>query len=72
MKNVTIETSNDGFVCATVFAPPHNDVRVHIYEKAAANKWTLRELSRVRQTLEDVFVSITRVEAPTSKQEEEK
>ena len=72
VKNVTIETSNDGFVCATVFAPPHNDVRVHIYEKAAANKWTLRELSRVRQTLEDVFVSITRVEAPTSKQEEEK
>ena len=49
----------DDFIRATVFAPPRNDVRVHIYEKAAANKWTLRELSRVRQTLEDVFRSLT-------------
>ncbi|OHE79689.1 MAG: ABC transporter [Verrucomicrobia bacterium GWF2_62_7] len=72
VKNVAIEAGNDGFVCATVFAPPRNDVRIHLYEKAAANKWTLRELSRVRQTLEDVFVSITRVEAPATKQEEEK
>ncbi len=72
VKNVAIEASTDGFIRATVYAPPRNDVRVHIYEKAAANKWTLRELSRVRQTLEDVFVSITRVEASAPKQEEEK
>ena len=72
VKNVAIEAGTDGFVSATVFAPPRNDVRIHIYEKAAANNWTLRELSRVRQTLEDVFVSITRVEAPAPKQEEKK
>ena len=72
VKNVVIEASTDDFIRATVYAPPRNDVRVHIYERAAANKWTLRELSRVRQTLEDVFVSITRVEAPATKQEEEK
>jgi ABC-2 type transport system ATP-binding protein len=72
VKNVTFEPGGDDFIRATVFAPPRNDVRVHIYEKAAANKWTLRELSRVRQTLEDVFVSITRVEPSAPKQEEEK
>ena len=72
VKNVAIEAGADGFVNATVYAPPRNDVRVHIFEMAAANHWTLRELSRVRQTLEDVFVSITRVEAPATKQEEEK
>ncbi len=72
VKDVAIEPAADDFIRATVFAPPRNDVRVHIYEKAAAQKWTLRELSRVRQTLEDVFVSITRVEPSAPKQEEEK
>src|SRR5437879_4915702 len=35
------------------------DVREEIYKLAAARKWTLRELSQRRATLEDVFVEIT-------------
>jgi len=35
------------------------DVREEIFRLAAARKWTLRELSQRRATLEDVFVEIT-------------
>jgi gliding motility-associated transport system ATP-binding protein len=35
------------------------DVRADIYQLATARKWTLRELSQRRATLEDVFVEIT-------------
>src|SRR5213079_1062589 len=35
------------------------DIREEIYKLAAARKWTLRELSQRRATLEDVFVEIT-------------
>src|SRR5205085_4944795 len=35
------------------------DVREEMFKLAAARKWTLRELSQQRATLEDVFVEIT-------------
>ena len=35
------------------------DVREEIFRLAAARRWTLRELSLRRATLEDVFVEIT-------------
>jgi ABC-type uncharacterized transport system ATPase subunit len=35
------------------------DVREEIFRLAADRKWTLRELSQRRATLEDVFVEIT-------------
>src|SRR5437588_3332529 len=35
------------------------DVREEVFKLAAARKWTLRELSQRRATLEDVFVEIT-------------
>jgi ABC-2 type transport system ATP-binding protein len=38
------------------------DVREEIYRLAAARRWTLRELSQRRATLEDVFVEITHPE----------
>src|SRR5436305_13881145 len=44
------------------------DVREEIFRLAAARKWTLRELSQRRATLEDVFVEIThsnQTEMPT-------
>jgi ABC-2 type transport system ATP-binding protein len=71
VKNVAIEPADNNFLRVTVYAPPKSDVRAHIFEKAVANKWTLRELTRVRQTLEDVFAFITRVEAPVKAEEGE-
>jgi gliding motility-associated transport system ATP-binding protein len=38
------------------------DVREEVYRLASARKWTLRELSQRRATLEDVFVEITHPE----------
>jgi len=35
------------------------DVREEIFRLATARRWTLRELSQRRATLEDVFVEIT-------------
>jgi ABC-2 type transport system ATP-binding protein len=35
------------------------DVRTEIYQLATSRRWTLRELSQRRATLEDVFVEIT-------------
>ena len=69
VKNIAVEQADSDFLRATVYAPPRNDVRVHIFEKAVENGWKVRELSRVRQTLEDVFVSITRVETPVKAEE---
>jgi gliding motility-associated transport system ATP-binding protein len=39
-----------------------NDVREEVYRLASARRWTLRELSQRRATLEDVFVEITHPE----------
>lgn len=39
------------------------DVREEIYRLAVERKWTVRELSRRRATLEDVFVEITHADA---------
>jgi len=72
VKNVAVERADGDFLGVTVYAPPRSDVRLHIFEKAVAHRWQLRELSRVRQTLEDVFAFITRVEESAPKQEEEK
>src|SRR3982751_4316172 len=38
------------------------DVRAEVFKLAAARRWTLRELSQRRATLEDVFVEITHPE----------
>jgi ABC-2 type transport system ATP-binding protein len=37
----------------------NTDVREEVYRLASARRWTLRELSQRRATLEDVFVEIT-------------
>jgi ABC-type uncharacterized transport system ATPase subunit len=35
------------------------DVRAEVFQLASARRWTVRELSQRRATLEDVFVEIT-------------
>jgi ABC-2 type transport system ATP-binding protein len=39
------------------------DLRPRVFQQACAAGWTVRELTRARPTLEDVFVHITRAEA---------
>jgi len=62
VDSVECTTGDDGFVHATVQPKADADPREAIYNMAAANGWTLRELSRTRTTLEDIFVQVTREE----------
>ena len=44
---------------AKIFAKPGVDVREAIYGVVLKNKWPLRELARVKATLEEAFVELT-------------
>jgi len=62
VANVSAEPADDGYARALVEAKGAVDLREQIYRVAVANRWELRELSRGRTTLEDIFVHITREE----------
>jgi ABC-2 type transport system ATP-binding protein len=50
---------DDGWTRAKIFAEPGVDVREEIYGVVRQNNWPLRELARVRATLEEAFVELT-------------
>jgi ABC-2 type transport system ATP-binding protein len=57
-----VETSpaaDDGWTTAKVFAKPGVDLREEVFNVVRQNNWSLRELSRVRATLEEAFVELT-------------
>ena len=49
----------DGWLIAKVFARPGVDIRERVYDVVRQNNWPLRELSRVKATLEEAFVELT-------------
>ena len=51
--------ADDGWVAARVFAKPGVDVREKIFDAVRQAGWPLRELSRVKATLEEAFVELT-------------
>ena len=60
VEDVEIILPNDGeWVQAKIFAKPGLDVREEVYGVVLANKWSLRELSRVKATLEEAFIELT-------------
>ena len=59
---VAVKVGDDGYVRVTVQPKAGADPREGIYRAVAGSGWTLRELSRTRTTLEDIFVQITRDE----------
>jgi ABC-2 type transport system ATP-binding protein len=60
VEDVEITLPSDGeWVQAKVFAKPGVDVREDIYGVVRANNWPLRELTRVKATLEEAFVELT-------------
>ena len=62
VESVEMEAGDDGFVRVTIRPKAGADPREAIFKVVTANGWTLRELSRTRTTLEDIFVQITRDE----------
>lgn len=60
VEDVEIILPGDGdWTQAKVFAKPGVDVREDIFGIVRQNNWTLRELSRVKATLEEAFVELT-------------
>ncbi|MEY2584910.1 MAG: gliding motility-associated transport system ATP-binding protein [Verrucomicrobiota bacterium] len=58
VRDVTASTDGDWAVFA-LRVEANTDVREEVYRLASDRRWTLRELSQRRATLEDVFVEIT-------------
>jgi ABC-2 type transport system ATP-binding protein len=60
IEDVEIDASAEsGWTHAKIFAKPGVDVRENIYGIVRQNNWPLRELSRVKATLEEAFVELT-------------
>jgi ABC-2 type transport system ATP-binding protein len=58
VRDVTLSSDGDWQIFA-LRVEANTDVREDVYRLAADRRWTLRELSQRRATLEDVFVEIT-------------
>jgi ABC-2 type transport system ATP-binding protein len=60
VEDVEVMLPGDGdWTHAKVFAEPGVDVREDVYGVVRQNNWSLRELTRVKATLEDAFVELT-------------
>jgi ABC-2 type transport system ATP-binding protein len=62
VESIECRLGEDGIVHVSAQPKAGVDPREAIYRLVAANGWTLRELSRQRTTLEDIFVQVTREE----------
>ena len=58
VKEVSVETE-DGWSVFTLRTDSHSDPREELWRLATDRRWSVRELSRRRATLEDVFVEMT-------------
>src|SRR5580692_2194172 len=59
IEDVEIDLPGDGdWTMAKVFAKPGVDLREEVFNVVRQNNWSLRELSRVRATLEEAFVEL--------------
>jgi ABC-2 type transport system ATP-binding protein len=59
VESIEAKVLADGFVQVNLTPKPGADPREKVYQVVAARGWTLRELTRARTTLEDIFVQIT-------------
>jgi len=58
VRDVTMETDGEWKIFS-LRVESGTDVRADVFQLASARRWTVRELSQRRATLEDVFVEIT-------------
>jgi ABC-2 type transport system ATP-binding protein len=62
VESIEAKLIEDGYIRVTLTPKPGTDPREKVYQTVASNGWTLRELTRSRTTLEDIFVQITHEE----------
>jgi ABC-2 type transport system ATP-binding protein len=51
--------ADEGWSHVKIFAKPGVDIREKVYDVVRKNNWLLRELSRVKATLEEAFIELT-------------
>jgi len=71
VESISASIGADGYVSVVLHAKAGSDPREALYNIVAGNGWTLRELSRSRTTLEDIFVQITRDEDEAAEERRE-
>lgn len=59
VERVDVKSLQDGYVRAIVHPRSNQDLRENVSEKIRQHQWSLRELTRRAQSLEDVFVQLT-------------
>ena len=69
VETVRVSQGADQYLVCHVVPKEGMDLRPAIYQRAVENRWALRELTRERQTLEDIFVELTAT--PRVEEEEE-
>ncbi len=62
IDDVRIEPADGEFMRCTLTAREGEDIRPLVHQMACARGWGLRELTRMRRTLEDIFMRLTRTE----------
>ncbi len=72
VESISARLLEDGCVRVAVTPKPGEDPRERIYQTVATNGWTLRELTRTRTTLEDIFVQITHEEDEAEEERRER
>jgi ABC-2 type transport system ATP-binding protein len=72
VESINAKLLEDGCVRVAVTPKPGEDPRERIYQAVATNGWTLRELTRTRTTLEDIFVQITHEEDEAEEERRER
>ena len=66
VADVSVTTAGDWTRC-DIMSAPDTDVRAGLFEAVVQSGWALRELSAERQSLEEVFVALTRGDARGSR-----
>jgi ABC-2 type transport system ATP-binding protein len=59
IDDVEVTPGENGWIVAKVFGKTGTDIREPIYGVVKRNDWPLRELARVKATLEEAFVELT-------------
>jgi gliding motility-associated transport system ATP-binding protein len=72
VDGVEARQGDDGHLLVSVQPKPGADPREAIFYAVADSGWTLRELSRSRTTLEDIFVQVTREEDEAEEERRER
>jgi ABC-2 type transport system ATP-binding protein len=70
VQAIHTERVDEGYVRCSIHPNGNSDLREAVFEKAISNRWTIRELSRQKQSLEDIFVELTRAAKQHEEEEE--